>query len=219
VRRKFFDLQQAHASPVASEALERIAALYAIEKEIRGWSAEERKQVRNARARPLLESLRQWFEATLPKLSRKSDTTAGLGVVPGEHTTGGKQKLLGISKRGNSYLRKLFVQGARALLHPEGHVARKRAAGRCHLDFAGGGARRYGGGDFGTRDHLEGSRSSVECDAGRPCQIGPQNVDGRSPEPGCASTKGVRPTDRLKTVPSPLAPPSAVVPYKFPLVS
>jgi transposase len=41
---------------------------------------------------------------------------AWLGVVPGEHTTGGKQKLLGISKRGNSYLRKLFVQGAHAVL-------------------------------------------------------------------------------------------------------
>jgi hypothetical protein len=78
VRRKFFDLQQAHASPVASEALERIAVLYAIEKEIRGRSAEERQQIRNARARPLLESLRQWFEATLPKLSRKSDTTAAI---------------------------------------------------------------------------------------------------------------------------------------------
>jgi transposase len=78
VRRKFFDLQEAHASPVASEALERIAALYGIEKEIRGRPAEERQQVRNARARPLLESLRQWFEAMLPKLSRKSDTTAAI---------------------------------------------------------------------------------------------------------------------------------------------
>ena len=41
---------------------------------------------------------------------------AWLGVVPREHSTGGKQKLLGISKRGNSYLRRLFVQGARAVL-------------------------------------------------------------------------------------------------------
>jgi len=38
----------------------------------------ERKQVRSTRARPLLESLRQWFEATLLKLSRKSDTTAAI---------------------------------------------------------------------------------------------------------------------------------------------
>jgi transposase len=41
---------------------------------------------------------------------------AWMGVVPWEHSTGGKQKLLGISKRGNSYLRRLFVQGARAVL-------------------------------------------------------------------------------------------------------
>jgi hypothetical protein len=60
---------------VAKETLERIAALYVIEEEIRGCSAEERREVRNARSRPLLESLRQWFEETLSKLSRKSDTT------------------------------------------------------------------------------------------------------------------------------------------------
>jgi len=41
---------------------------------------------------------------------------AWLGIVPREHSTGGQQKLLGISKRGNSYLRRLFVQGARAVL-------------------------------------------------------------------------------------------------------
>ncbi len=41
---------------------------------------------------------------------------AWLGLVPREHSTGGKQKLLGISKRGNSYLRRLFVQGARAVM-------------------------------------------------------------------------------------------------------
>jgi transposase len=41
---------------------------------------------------------------------------AWMGVVPREHSTGGKQKLLGISKRGNSYLRRLFVPCARAVL-------------------------------------------------------------------------------------------------------
>jgi transposase len=41
---------------------------------------------------------------------------AWLGVVPGEHSTGGKQTLTGISRRGNRYLRKLFVQGAHAVL-------------------------------------------------------------------------------------------------------
>jgi transposase len=41
---------------------------------------------------------------------------AWLGLVPGQYSTGGKQKLLGISKRGNSYLRRLFVHGAHAVL-------------------------------------------------------------------------------------------------------
>lgn len=42
--------------------------------------------------------------------------SAWLGLVPGQYSTGGKQKLLGISKRGNGYLRKLLVNGARAVL-------------------------------------------------------------------------------------------------------
>ena len=47
---------------------------------------------------------------------KKGREFAWLGIVPGEYTTGGKQKLLGIRKRGNSYLRRLFVQGARTVL-------------------------------------------------------------------------------------------------------
>ena len=78
VRRKFYDLELAHASPLAREALERIAALYAIEDQIRGRPPDERRQVRQTRARPLLQSLHDWFEETLTKLSRKSDTTAAI---------------------------------------------------------------------------------------------------------------------------------------------
>jgi transposase len=44
------------------------------------------------------------------------DFAAWLGLVPREHSTGGKQKLLGISKRGSGYLRTLFVHGARSVL-------------------------------------------------------------------------------------------------------
>jgi transposase len=73
----------AHKSPVAAEALERIGALYAIEKEIRGRSPEQRREVRNQQARPLLESLKQWLEATLCKLSRKSDTALAVRYALG----------------------------------------------------------------------------------------------------------------------------------------
>jgi transposase len=78
VRRHFYDLEQAHASPIAQEALQRIAALYKVEDQIRGKPAEERRAVRQAESKPLLDSMRQWFEATLSKLSRKSDTTAAI---------------------------------------------------------------------------------------------------------------------------------------------
>ncbi len=78
VRRKFYDLEQAHASPVAREALERIGKLYGIEDGVRGRPPDERCEVRQAKAKPLLDSLRQWFEATLSKLSRKSETTAAI---------------------------------------------------------------------------------------------------------------------------------------------
>ena len=47
---------------------------------------------------------------------RGRDFAAWLGLVPKQHSTGGKAKLLGITKRGNRYLRKLFVHGARAVL-------------------------------------------------------------------------------------------------------
>ena len=83
VRRKFYDLDQAHASPIAKEAIQRIAELYMIESEIRGRPPNERLQVRQARARPLLESLRAWLEASLAKLSRKSDTAAAVKYALG----------------------------------------------------------------------------------------------------------------------------------------
>jgi transposase len=78
IRRKFYDLMEAHHSPIATEAVERIGALYEIEKEIRGRPPDERRQIRSTRAKPLLVSMRGWLETSLTKLSRKSDTTAAI---------------------------------------------------------------------------------------------------------------------------------------------
>ena len=44
------------------------------------------------------------------------DFAASVGLTPRQHSTGGKDRLLGISKRGDSYLRKLLIHGARAVL-------------------------------------------------------------------------------------------------------
>ena len=81
VRRKFFDIHQAHASPIAREAIERIGQLYAIESEIRSRSAEERQQVRQARAGPLLIALQGWFKTTLTRVSRRSEIAAAIGYA------------------------------------------------------------------------------------------------------------------------------------------
>ncbi len=72
VRRKFFDLAQAHDSPLAREALERIGALYGIEAEIRGKPPSERRRVRQEQARPLLDDFHAWLTAEGGKVSRKS---------------------------------------------------------------------------------------------------------------------------------------------------
>ena len=86
-RRKFYDLYEAHQSPIAKEALERIGALYAIEREIRGRPPDERKKVRKERARSLLEDLKQWFKTTLRKLSKKSEVTVAIHYALGRWTS------------------------------------------------------------------------------------------------------------------------------------
>jgi hypothetical protein len=72
VRRRFYELAVGGPAPIASEALERIAALYAIEKDIRGRSAEERRAVRQDRTRPLLVDLEAWLRQKLPLISQKT---------------------------------------------------------------------------------------------------------------------------------------------------
>jgi transposase len=83
VRRKFYDIQVAHKSLVAAEALKRIGELYAVESEINGRSPKQRRDVRNARSRPLLASLKQWLEETMVKLSKKSDTAVAVRYALG----------------------------------------------------------------------------------------------------------------------------------------
>jgi len=78
VRRKFYDIQVANGSAIATEAVQRIGALYDIEREIRGKPADLRCQIRQARAGPLIDELHRWLNTTLTKLSRKSDTAAAI---------------------------------------------------------------------------------------------------------------------------------------------
>ena len=73
VRRKFFDVHVATGSAVAREALERIGALYDIERGIRGQPPDARRHRRQERSRPLMQALRTWADATAAQLPGRSD--------------------------------------------------------------------------------------------------------------------------------------------------
>jgi transposase len=72
-RRKLYDVFVATKSPIAEEALRRIAALYAIESGVRGEPAEYRQRVRQQQSRPLVEAMHVWL-------------TGQLGRIPGAST-------------------------------------------------------------------------------------------------------------------------------------
>ncbi len=72
-RRKFFDLARINKAPIAIEAVERIDALFAIEREINGASPHERKRVRSERSRPLVAALETWLREQRRKLSARNE--------------------------------------------------------------------------------------------------------------------------------------------------
>jgi transposase len=73
-RRKFFDLARINQAPIAAEAVERIDALFAIERELNGMTAQERVRVRNERSRPLIITLDSWLREQRGRISKNSDT-------------------------------------------------------------------------------------------------------------------------------------------------
>ena len=74
VRRRFYDRVVAEASPIAHEALQRVAQLYAIEKDIRGRVPDERCAVRQERSRPIVAELEPWLRASCALISKKSSS-------------------------------------------------------------------------------------------------------------------------------------------------
>ena len=78
VRRHFYELAQGGMAPIASEALTRIAALYRIEDDIRGRSADERRAIRQQRSRPLVDALQPWLREKLSLISQKTKLAAAI---------------------------------------------------------------------------------------------------------------------------------------------
>ncbi len=77
-RRKFFDVHAATRSPLAHEALQRIAGFYAVEASIRGQVAEVRLKVRQAQSAPLFDAMKLWLEQTQTRIPGKSDLAGAI---------------------------------------------------------------------------------------------------------------------------------------------
>ena len=80
-RRKFYEIAKAGNAPIADEALIRIAALYAIEKSIRGQSCDIRRAARQERSKPLVKSLRLWLIGQAAKTVRASKLAEAITYV------------------------------------------------------------------------------------------------------------------------------------------
>ena len=81
VRRGFDDLAKSGTSPIATEALRRIAALYEIEARVCGDTPDARPIMRQVERRPLVDDLRLWFEAQLAKLPARSTTANAINYA------------------------------------------------------------------------------------------------------------------------------------------
>ena len=77
-RRKFFDLFQTSQSPIAQEALNRIALLYAIEAEGREMTVAERERLRAEKSLPILASLYDWLQQTRLRTAPNSTTAKAI---------------------------------------------------------------------------------------------------------------------------------------------
>ena len=86
-RRYFYEFHASTQSPIAAEALARIAQLYVIEAEIRGQPATTRQSVRQAKSRPLIEALHDWLDAQLARISKGSDLAKAMRYML-RHWTG-----------------------------------------------------------------------------------------------------------------------------------
>lgn len=77
-RRQFYDIAKGGNAPIATAALDKIGALYGIEIEIRGRSADERRNQRQNRTKPLVDELKTWLHTQLQKLPRASETAKAI---------------------------------------------------------------------------------------------------------------------------------------------
>lgn len=109
------------------ELIERIDR---IEQQIKAWHAKDAVSQRLANIPGIGVLTATALAATVGEgqdFGHGRQLAAYLGLVPRQASSGGKERLLGISKRGDGYLRQLLIHGARAVIH---HIRRRLKAGR-----------------------------------------------------------------------------------------
>jgi transposase len=77
-RRRFFDLWVNHKSPVAEEALKYFVQLYEVEREAQGLTPDERRRIRQLKARPVADALSQWLQLQRQKVPDGSATARAI---------------------------------------------------------------------------------------------------------------------------------------------
>ena len=80
-RRKLHDVAQSGTAPVAQEGLAQIQALYRIEKDLRGLSADQRLAARQARSKPIVDAFALWLAQSRARVSAKSPTGQALKYI------------------------------------------------------------------------------------------------------------------------------------------
>jgi transposase len=83
VRRKIHDVHLATKAPIAAEALEHIGRLFDVEPEVTGLAPAARRQIRQARARPVIDDLAAFLDGSLPKLSGKGELAGAMRYARG----------------------------------------------------------------------------------------------------------------------------------------
>ncbi|HWH99893.1 MAG TPA: transposase, partial [Propionibacteriaceae bacterium] len=80
-RRKLFDLAQLAKAPLAAEAVQRIDAVFALERSINGLPAEQRLAFRRQHVAPLVVELERWMRAERDRLSRHAEVAKAMDYM------------------------------------------------------------------------------------------------------------------------------------------
>jgi transposase len=80
-RRKLYDVTQSSTAPIAQQGLEKIQALYRIEKQIRGQTPDQRHAVRQEKSKPIIEAFELWLTESRARISAKSPTGEALKYI------------------------------------------------------------------------------------------------------------------------------------------